>query len=91
MFRNTLGDVQPPQYSHWLEQREAHPLLSTGVIIYTWILWYVEMFMMLIMLLNMLIAIVSNGYEEVVQNSKVTQYRFRCQFNFEATMIKEFF
>lgn len=86
VFRNTLGDVQVPDYSKW---SYLEPWKFTMVACWVWFVWFVQIIFMLVMLLNLLIAIISNAYDEVVANSIVTKYNNRCDMNFEASMIKE--
>lgn len=63
--------------------------MSQSLIIYIWLLWFCQLIFMFVMLLSLLVAIVSSAFDTVQTNSIVTKYRFRCQFNYEATMIKE--
>lgn len=44
---------------------------------------------MLVMLLNLLIAIISSEFEQVMSEIVITKYKFRCDMNYEASMFKE--
>ena len=46
---------------------------------------------MLIMLLNFLIAIISQSYDQVMTSQMVLLYQQRCEFNIECSMVLDFF
>lgn len=61
VFRNTIGDIQVPNYEIW-QQKDANgnlPMISVLMIYYVWFLWFINTMFMLIMLLNLLISIIS--------------------------------
>lgn len=58
---------------------------------YIWLLWGLNQLFMLIMLLNFLIAIISQTYETVISASAIGKYKARCEFNLEVTQIVEIY
>ena len=58
-FRAAIGDLEVPNASVWLEISN-----SKAMIYVIWILWMIEIYFMLIVFLNFLIAIISQVYEE---------------------------
>lgn len=92
-FRNTIGDLHPPTYVTWLkdvEKGEDKPDMKQIIIVYwTWILYFLYEFYNLIILLNFLIAIVSDTYARVMQEDIVHQYRSRCALNSDVAVLSD--
>lgn len=89
-FRNSIGDLQSPQYERWLNYIKEHrdpenpnPFFSQGqVIIYLlWALWFGNIILMVILLLNFLIAIISQTYERVAGSQSNYTYKDRAEMN----------
>lgn len=67
VFRNSIGDIAPPGYEKWREYIEYQEMLGSnfqyyqGVIMICliWLLWFVNIIVACIVLLNFLIAIIS--------------------------------
>ena len=93
-LRNSIGDVIPPDGSFWFlfeneenyEQEKSLVMLS-----FLWILWVFNVFYMVIILLNFLIAIVSSGHEDAMKIQKEISYSQKCELNYEYDTIKKFF
>lgn len=60
------------------------------MVTYAWLLWVSNAFFMLIILLNFLIAIISQSYDSVMTRQEQIVYHARCEFNVECTLISEF-
>lgn len=92
-FRNSIGDLQSPQYERWLnyiDTNQNDPLRSGQgyVIIYLlWGLWFGNIILMVILLLNFLIAIISQTYERVAGSQSNYTYKDRADMNQEAMTI----
>lgn len=89
-FRNSIGDLQSPQYERWLnyikdnrDPENPNPFFSQGqVIIYLlWALWFGNIILMVILLLNFLIAIISQTYERVAGSQSNYTYKDRAEMN----------
>lgn len=92
IFRNSIGDEQVPDTAFWSTQKRMEfPLLNKAVIGYSWFLWMLNACFMLIMLLNLLIAIISQSYDQVMTNSHVLLYNQRCLFNLECALLYDFY
>ena len=61
------------------------------MIIIIWSVWIFHQFMILIMLLNFLIAIISQSYEDVMSKSQIFKYKTRVDLNLECLRIIDFF
>lgn len=75
IFRNAVGDVQPPTYEEWTQN-----IPSTFMIAYVWILFSVFLIIMNVTLVNFLIAIVSETYEHVMDKAVQHTYNFKMIF-----------
>ena len=56
-----------------------------------WSLWVTHQLLMLVIMLNFLIAIISQSYENVMSKSVILKYRQKIQLNFECLLILDFF
>eukprot|EP00347_Sterkiella_histriomuscorum_P003781 403362967 len=68
-FRASTGDFQVDQFK---ELQEEH-------IIYAWIMWISAVLFLNIILLNFIIAVISESYEKVMQKMIAESYRIKCQ------------
>ena len=63
-FRNSIGDINPPSADKWTGENVETEVV--GMAYWGWCLFILQEFFMLIILLNFLIAIISQSYEEVM-------------------------
>ena len=56
-----------------------------------WTIWVLHQILVLIILLNFLIAIISQSYENVMSKLEVFKYKTRADFNLECLQVMEFF
>ena len=56
-----------------------------------WIVWTSSLYIMVIMMLNFLIAIISQSYENVMSQQIVFQYQQKVEMNEEYLMILNYF
>ena len=61
------------------------------MISYSWILWLSNLFFMLIILLNFLIAIIGQSYDSVMSRNFISLYKSKCGFIKECTIITDMF
>lgn len=88
-FRNSVGDIGAPSYSYWSSAISQYPLTAGGFIFSIWMAWLLNQFLVLIILLNFLIAIISQSYEEVMSRSMQFQYTYKCILNREIFLLIE--
>ena len=102
MFRNSIGDINTPDYSYWtnfLNQTSEKNFLQDlpssnlvyGMVGYSWLLWFWNEFFMLIILLNFLIAIISQSYDAVMTKEMIFLYEARCDYNCETNILLDWF
>jgi hypothetical protein len=84
MFRNSIGDIAEINYGVWTRtDDEELPLLSSYnfAIVSLWTFWFLNMFIMLIVILNFLIAEVSQTYDKVKSSGKTFLYLSKASVN----------
>ena len=85
MFRNSIGDIAEVGYGVW-ERPEGYVSESlfskyNGAIITIWTFWFLNMFIMLIVIVNFLIAEVSQTYDKVKSSGKTFLYLSKASVN----------
>ena len=77
-YRNTIGDVTTPSYVEWNtrfnEDVSAERSAKHLIIILIWVIWIFNQLFNLIMLLNFLIAVISQVYDDVVGRQETLSY-----------------
>eukprot|EP00347_Sterkiella_histriomuscorum_P008062 403346519 len=76
-FRASTGDFQLDMYSS----------LNENHIIYAWLIWISAVLFLNIILLNFIIAVISESYEKVMQKMVAESYRIKCQLIKEREII----
>ena len=64
-YRNTIGDVKPPIYTYWLEKAEDNPNTAWIMITLMWLIWFLNQWIVVIIIFNLMIAIISQTYERI--------------------------
>ena len=59
VFRNAVGDPQPPTLDFWGNKEKQWPLLSTIMVYFGWMVWILCIYLNMIILVNFLIALIS--------------------------------
>lgn len=103
-FRNSIGDITTPQHSFWFPAAIdglKGPVktyasgqvsgLSMSMAYWGWALFLFHEFFILICLLNFLIAIISQAYDEVMSSQEIDMYRSRCDLNQEVCVLVDYF
>ena len=89
-YRNSIGDISTPGYDNWMEGDISNAKKYT-ILSLIWGIWLFNQFLNLIILLNFLIAVISQVYDSVVADQKLLLYTHRAEMNREYYMIKRFF
>ena len=87
VWRDALGDLQAPEYTHYIikadkmrELNNSHsyygqnstvPMIIIGLI---WLFWFVNSVFNMVIMLNFMIAIVSASYERVMNRKAQFMY-----------------
>ena len=88
-YRNSLGDISPPIYSHYESLTEAQPLQAYMMISIIWLFWLVNQWINLIILLNVLIALISIAYATLMNEQNILNYEDHSRMNYEARSLKQ--
>ena len=72
-FENGIGNISPPELNKWVEIEKQ--TLSSKIIVYlVYIVWLSNQFILLIVLLNFVIALISEIYEKVMDQKMYHEY-----------------
>lgn len=83
-YRNSIGDINAPVTSFWTTRALHVPGTQneTSLIMAAiWTFWLLNQFFVLIVLLNFLIAIISESYEAVMAESIIHKYEHKIEMN----------
>lgn len=90
-YRNSVGDLQLPDASFWIDREEAAPLVSGSMAVLLWFLWFLNNLLLCILMLNFLIAIISQSFERMMEQQLVTNYGHRIEFNRDCRIVLNYF
>lgn len=102
-FRNAIGDLTVPSNSLWFTfdskkypnqpdlSNTSQRFISYGMVYWGWALFLLSIFFNLIILLNFLIAIISQSYDDVMGKEKMNRYLSRCDLNAEVAVLSDAF
>ena len=85
-YRNSIGDLNAPVYNFWLSQESKNPNFSWFMIRMIWFFWMINQFLNLIILLNFLIALISEKYNEITSENIVHAYNHKAALNQECRL-----
>ena len=102
-FNNAIGQVSMPVYSYWTRRyqksrtewskiefegkRPDDLVVSQNMIIFIWVFWVITIFFINVILLNFMIALISQSYEKVISRSLVYKYQNRSEMNREFRLL----
>ena len=84
VFENSIGNIEDPTYN------ESKHFVGSSSVYILWGVWWFNQFMVVIILLNFLIAVISQSYENVMNSSTILKFKDIAQLNREAYMILQF-
>ena len=85
IFRFCIGDIPDPEYTFWTNYKEEQ-VVAKWMIVFILILYVSLIFLMLIVLLNFLIAVISQTYENVMTRKLYTEYMHKAVLNRECRL-----
>lgn len=89
VFRNSVGDIAATKYEHWMA--DSSGATQTTAMFLIWFFWLFNIFIMLIVMLNFLIAEVSQTYDKVKGQGKMLLYQKKAELNLLACKIFRMF
>jgi len=87
-YRNFLGDLAAPDISFWKDFDGKNGKWNKSIVVLVWIVWILITIMGLIVILNFLIALISQSYESVMSKHKEINYQQRAALNKNRIFIK---
>lgn len=82
-FRNSIGDLGIPGYEKFIARYEGGKNTSLIIITLIWVMWIMNIALMLIVLMNFLIAIISESYAAVMEAKTQYVYKDKAEMNLE--------
>ena len=90
-YRNSVGDISAPKYEFWIETEfDGNYFAPNLMITLIWLIWLSNQFLVLIILLNFLIAIISESYANTLEKKEYYKYVQRCEMNIETMIALDF-
>jgi len=83
VFRNSMGDLSGPKYNAWEDRKDEAYKTSIAAIYIVWVIWALNLFITLIVMLNFLIAEVGNTYNKVSMLGEKSHYRQAALTNYQ--------
>lgn len=80
-FRESTGDLVAPNYETWENKKDYDPKTSNVAIYFIWLVWLLNIFFTLIVMLNFLIAEVGATYNRVVGLGQKNHYKQAANVN----------
>ena len=98
-FENSIGNINPPYYLNLRQTNGKNTTLVTGLskvyediqLIMIWGIWLFNQYIIMIVMLNFLIAVISETYSRETERLKMHTYQFRNQLNLEFLTIRDTF
>jgi hypothetical protein len=87
-FRTSIGELGMPVYKKLVKKTG---IFKTINVILIWVVWFVQTFFMLIVMLNFLIAVITSNYEKVKSEQAIIAYLNKASLNAETYMILKCF
>lgn len=85
-FRNAIGDINSIQYGVWDKTPVGRPWATAWI----WFLFLSAEVLNLIVLLNFVIAKVSQSYEEVISQEQTFIFQMKASMNLDCAIIEDF-
>jgi hypothetical protein len=76
-----------PGYEFWTNGKQTGQLMINLI----WVVWIMNQLLMLVVLLNFLIAIISQSYEESMSKELINRYKLRAGMNSECRLVLKTF
>ena len=76
IWENSIGNINDPDF-------DANVIKNEKVLKIIWLVWWLNQFVIVIIMLNFLISVISQSYENVMNSKEVMKYRNRSTYNRE--------
>lgn len=82
VFRTSIGELSMPKYDH-IKAMDDSFFKSLNIYL-IWAAWFLQSFFMLVVMMNFLIAVISETYQQISSQRKIIDYRNKSELNEEA-------
>jgi len=82
VFENSIGNINDPVF-------DDTNILGAKMYL-VWLIWWFNQFMIVIILLNFLIAVISQSYENVMNSATILKFKDIAQLNREAYLVMQY-
>ena len=82
-YRNSIGDISTPSYNNWIENDVITETQLYYLMSLIWFFWIMNQMITLIILLNFLIAVISDSYANVNAVKDMYTYSHKAELNYE--------
>jgi len=91
-FRTSIGELAMPTYHGIIKANKMNPSMFYNINVYLiWGMYCVQTFFMLVIMLNFLIAVITNTYDRVSNYQKVISFKNKADLNEECYMLINIF
>ena len=73
-FENGIGNIIPPTVDSWTGE-ENKSITATLIIYIVYLVWIMNQYILLVVLLNFVIALISEVYERVMDQRMIHEYK----------------
>ena len=89
-FRDSIGELGMPVYGKMLS-KEGSNFFKTINEALIWLVWVLQTFTMLVIMLNFLIAVITSTYERCANYQRIISYKQKASLNEEVFQLLRFF
>lgn len=86
-FRTSIGELGMPRYPNIIGDETINENQRFLNIYLIWAVWYTQTFTMLVVLLNFIIAVINETYDQVKDNQVLINYQYKAELNLECQEI----
>ena len=90
-FENSIGNINNPNYLKLTVGKDLSQFMANIQLFTIWTVWFLNQYVILVVMLNFLISVISDTYAGVQERSKMHLYRYRSQLNIEFLEIRDLF
>ena len=90
-FKNSVSGPEDPTDNFWTnlnwDRRQESPFLIEGMNLFVCVVWFVGVYLLLVILLNMQISVISDAYTEFNDKQKLFIYQQQAELNKECMLV----
>jgi len=90
-FENSIGNINTPEYPKIVNVKGLSWVLMTVQLTMIWVIWFLNQYVILVIMLNFLIAVISDTYNKEQGRAKYHTYLYRNELNIEYLKMRGLF